>query len=90
MWVLITLITVKAGQDCRNSAESGGNWNHLNDGDGNGFAIVTLVMEVEAQSRIDDSDRGDALTKAAVREVGYVELESCTWILEVKEEADGP
>jgi len=31
VWVLITLMTVKVGQDCRNSAESGGNWNHVND-----------------------------------------------------------
>ena len=43
--------------------ESGGN--HVNDGDGNGFAIVILTMQVEAQSRINDSDRGDALTKGS-------------------------
>jgi len=50
-------------------------------------------MEIEAQSRINNSEKGDALTKAAssaVREVGYVELEPCTWILEVEEEANGP
>ena len=52
------LMTVEVGQDCHNSAESGGN--HVNDGDGNGFAIVTSAMEVEAQSRIDDSEKGEA------------------------------
>ena len=25
--------------------ESGGSWNHVNDSDGSGFAIVTLTME---------------------------------------------
>ena len=90
--MLIMLMMVKVGQDCCNSAESGGN-NHFNNSDSNGFAIVTLTMEVKAQSQIDDGEKGDALTKAAlsaVREVGYVELELCTWILEVKEGANGP
>ena len=35
MWVSITLTTM----------ESGGSWNHVNDSDGSGFAIVTLTME---------------------------------------------
>ena len=51
---------VEAGQDCSNSAESGGN--HINDGDGNGFAIVTSTMEVEAQSQIDKSEKGEPCT----------------------------
>ena len=29
--------------------------------DGSGFAIVTSTMEVEAQSRIDYAEKGDAL-----------------------------
>jgi hypothetical protein len=44
-----------------NSTESGGSLNHVNDGDGSGFAIVTSTMEAEAQSRIDDGEQGDAL-----------------------------